>query len=209
MKGRLVTFEGIDGCGKTTQLLRLRKILVSRKVRCIVTREPGGTRTAEQIRVIILNPANKALSSRAELLLYLAARAQHVEEIIAPALAAGRTVLSDRFFDATFAYQGGGRSLPMDEIHKMNRFACAGIVPDLTFLFDLPAKAALQRIYKGRGVKDRMEREGARFMEKVRKAYLALAKKEPRRFRVIDASKDVKRVATEVLRQYKEWEKAL
>ena len=205
MRGRFVTFEGIDGCGKTTQLRLLFKTLKKQKIRVRVTREPGGTPLAEKIRALILAPRNRGLSPRCELLLYLAARAQHVEEKIRPALEQGRLVLCDRFADATFAYQGGGRNLKQADIRRLNRFACAGLSTDLTFLFDLPAKTALERVSRGRRMTDRMEKEGVRFMEKVRQAYLALAKAGPGRFRVIDASRGISEIRKDVFSHWKKW----
>ena len=200
-KGLFVSFEGIDGCGKTTQLNLLHETLEGRGVGVIVTREPGGTRLSEAVRGLILK-GKSGIDRRAELLLYLAARSQNVSEIILPALLSGKVVLCDRFSDSTLAYQGGGRGLPFSDIKRLDEFACSGLKPDITFLFDLPAVLAAKRLSASGKKKDRMEKEGAAFMEKVRKAYLKLAEGSPERFAIIDARGSVEKVGAEMLKAW-------
>jgi dTMP kinase len=192
-----ITFEGIEGCGKTTQLRLLQARLEAEGYAVEVTREPGGTPIAEAIRTILLDPANTAMHARAELLLYEAARAQHVEERIRPALESGRIVLCDRFLDSTTAYQGAGRSLPPQQVAWLHQFAIRGFMPGLTLLLDLPVETGMQRI-ADRGARDRLEAEDAAFHERVRRAFLALAAESPERFVQIDAAAPVESVAEEV-----------
>lgn len=200
--GLFITFEGIDGCGKSTQAGLFFKHLLKKRVKTVLTREPGGTAISEKIRSIILDSANRRMKNRTELLLVLAARAQHVSELIAPALESGRTVLCDRFADATLAYQGGGRDMDAREIQDLNRYASGGLIPDLTFLFDLPVDAAYRRMGNIGKKSDRMEKGGRAFMERVRRAYLRLAEKEPRRIKVINAVAGAESVRDEVMRVF-------
>ncbi|WP_429885448.1 dTMP kinase [Geoalkalibacter halelectricus] len=188
-----ITFEGIEGSGKTTQIRRLATHLRERGHAVVQTREPGGCRIADAIRSILLDAANANLVPTAELLLYAAARRQHVEEIIQPALAGGHIVLCDRFTDATLAYQGFGRGLSLDLIAELNRLAGADLVPDLTLLFELPVATglgrALGRIEQSDGpAEDRFEQESLVFHERVRQGYLTLAEQNPHRFRLIAAA---------------------
>ena len=178
--GLFVTFEGIDGCGKTTQVTALRDSLEAKGARVIVIREPGATFIGEKIRSILLDNANSGMSSETEVLLYEAARAQIVSEVIRPALLAGKVVICDRFYDSSVAYQGYARGLPLESIDSLNQFATGGLEPDLTFLLDLPAEAALERMNVRVGSHDRLEIEGLGFMEKVRAGYLELAGKHAR-----------------------------
>lgn len=178
--GLFVTFEGIDGCGKTTQVTALRDSLEAKGARVIVIREPGATFIGEKIRSILLDNANSGMSSETEVLLYEAARAQIVSEVIRPALLAGKVVICDRFYDSSVAYQGYARGLPLESIDSLNQFATGGLEPDLTFLLDLPAEAALERMNVREGSHDRLEIEGLGFMEKVRAGYLELAGKHAR-----------------------------
>lgn len=187
--GRLITLEGGEGAGKSTVLEAVRRRLEARGIDVVVTREPGGTVLGEAVREIVLDPARRNLSAESELLLMFAARAQLVRELIRPALDAGRWVLSDRFTDASYAYQGGGRGQPEARIAELERWAAA-MKPDLTLLLDLPIGEGLARI-GGRGEADRIELESHEFFERVRAAYRARAAAEPKRFRVIDASKPV------------------
>ena len=183
-----VTFEGVEGSGKTTQLRRLSADLAAKGVSHLVTREPGGTPLADEIRKLLLSPREEAVFPETELLLYEAARAQHVRGFILPALAAGRAVLCDRFCDATAAYQTHGRGLPAEPVERLNRFAAADLVPDLTLLFDLPPEAGFSRL-AGRGrPADRMERESLAFHRAVREGYLRLHERCPERILRIDAS---------------------
>ena len=197
-----ITFEGVEGSGKSTQISLLKERLQQRGQRVLVTREPGGCLIADAIRAILLDPGNRQLVPRAELFLYAAARAQHIDETIRPALAAGQIVLCDRFADATTAYQGGGRSLDATLVAHLNAVACAGLGPDLTLLLDYPAELGLararDRIQQGaQQVESRFELEELAFHQRVRTAYLALAVQEPR-FRVIDAQGAISEVAARI-----------
>jgi len=204
-RGLFITFEGIDGCGKTTQLILLEKHLRSKNIRPLVTREPGGNRLSEKIRSLVLDPGNRDMGKKTELLLYLASRAQHVSEAILPALKKGRTVLCDRFSDATIAYQAGGRALDAGAVIALDRFATDSLRPDLTFLFDLPVREAFARLKRSGKKSDRLEKGGAAFMGRVRKAYLALAKKEPRRIAVINAARSVDEIHAKIKRILEEF----
>jgi dTMP kinase len=184
-RGKLITFEGIDGSGKTTQLRLLEKYLTGRGIAYLSTREPGGTALGKTIRSALL--AGEYVEPLAELLLYAADRAQHVRQVIIPALSSGKLVLSDRFYDATTAYQGVARGFDLDLIEQLNELAAAGLKPDLTLLFDLDAETALER--KNESMKpDRLESEPLEFHRRVRAAYLALVKREPDRFKIIPAT---------------------
>jgi len=187
--GRLITLEGGEGAGKSTVLDAVRQRLEARGIDVVVTREPGGTVLGEAVRDIVLDPARRNISAESELLLMFAARAQLVRELIRPALDAGRWVLSDRFTDASYAYQGGGRGQPESRIADLEGWAAA-IKPDLTLLLDLSIGEGLARI-GGRGQADRIELESNEFFERVRAAYRARAAADPKRFRVIDASQPV------------------
>ena len=191
-----ITFEGIEGCGKTTQLRLLARRLEGDGHRVTVTREPGGCPIADKIRNILLDANNRAIIPMTELLLYAAARAQHVSEVVAPALEAGSIVLCDRFTDATIAYQGYGRGLDNAVIDQLNLLATAGIRPDITLLLDCPAETglsrALSRINNTTGEREeRFEMESLLFHQRVRKGYLDLAQREPERFLVIDAGRGI------------------
>jgi dTMP kinase len=185
MSGRLITLEGGEGAGKSTVLEAVRERIVARGIDVVVTREPGGTGFGEAVRGIVLDPARRDLCAESELLLMFAARAQLVRERILPALDAGHWVLSDRFTDASYAYQGGGRGQPVARIAELEAWA-AVIRPDLTLLLDLPVAQGLARAGT-RGAADRIELESGDFFERVRASYRARAAAEPARFRVIDA----------------------
>ena len=200
---RLITFEGIEGSGKTTQLKILAERLRNEGHEVIVTREPGGCDIADQIRAILLDAANHAMAPLSELLLYAAARAQHVEQVIRPALAAGKIVLCDRFTDATFAYQGHGRQLDRQLIETLNLIATSGIKPDLTLLIDCPVTTglgrAMARINAGSGAREeRFELEAMSFHERVRDGYLELARREPSRFIIVDGDRSIEATADDV-----------
>ena len=196
MRGVFVTFEGTEGVGKTTQIQRLSADLTVQRYSVIVTREPGGTEISEQIRLLLLDPENTAMESTTELLLYAASRAQHVLEKIIPALEAGKVVISDRFADASLAYQGYGRGLDLDLIRNLNRIATRGIVPDITFLLDLPVDIGLKRAGKrGQGF-DRLEREKTEFYRRIRQGYLEIVDQEPSRIKVIPAEHNEDQVYT-------------
>ena len=190
--GRLITLEGGEGAGKSTVMDAVRERLEARGIRVIVTREPGGTVLGEAVREIVLDPARRNISAESELLLMFAARAQLVRELIRPALDAGQWVLSDRFTDASYAYQGAGRGQPESRIAELERWA-ALLKPDLTLLLDLPIADGLARA-SGRGKADRIELENSDFFERVRAAYRARAAAEPARFRIIDATRSLDEV---------------
>lgn len=196
MAGRLITLEGGEGAGKSTLLAGLREHFTQRGMDVLVTREPGGTPAGEAIRALALDPAHRGIAAETELLLMFAARAQLVREVLRPALTAGRWVLCDRFTDASYAYQGGGRGIDVARIAELERIATEGMRPDLTLLLDLPVAAGRARASQ-RGDADRIEAERDDFFERVRATYRARAHAEPRRFRVIDASQP----AVVVLRQ--------
>ncbi len=197
MNGKFITLEGGEGAGKSTVLAAVRDLLSGRGLDVVVTREPGGTPAGEAIRSVLLDPQLRGLSAECELLLMFASRAQLVRETIQPALAAGRWVLADRFTDASFAYQGGGRGQPLARIADLEGWAAAGLQPDLTLLLDVSVAEGLRRA-NGRGQADRIEMESAEFFERVRAAYRARAAAEPRRFRTIDASRPLADVLLQV-----------
>ncbi len=192
MQGMFITFEGIEGSGKSTQIVMLANHLSAQGRLVTLTREPGGTAIGDQVRKILLDPENTALDPRAELLLYAAGRAQHLAELIAPELSEGKIVLCDRFSDATLAYQGYGRGLDRAMIRSLDRIVTNGLRPDLTVLLDIDAEAGLERA-RGRNKRSgleaeaRFENEKLAFHQRVREGYLELAREEPGRFRVIDA----------------------
>ncbi|MBB3226840.1 dTMP kinase [Luteibacter sp. Sphag1AF] len=186
-RGRLITLEGGEGAGKSTLLAGLREHLRAHGVEPVMTREPGGTPVGEAIRAIVLDAAQTHLFAEAELLLMFASRAQLVREVIEPALAAGHWVLCDRFTDASYAYQGGGRGQPVQRIADLEQWAVAGVVPDVTLLLDLPVSDGRARA-AGRGEADRIEVEGDSFFERIRETYRARAHADPARFRLLDAS---------------------
>lgn len=197
MTGVFITVEGIEGVGKTTNMAFVQNFLQSYGVNLTVTREPGGTPLAEKIRALLLDHSDEALNEDAELLLVFAARAQHLNQLIKPALAEGRWVLSDRFTDATYAYQGGGRGLSFDMIAQLEQSVQGTLRPDLTLLLDVPVDVGLARAGQ-RGELDRFEREKQAFFEKVRDTYLARAAAEPERFATIDASQPLVQVQADI-----------
>jgi len=195
-----ISLEGIDGCGKTTQIELLRAHLESAGHTVHTTREPGGTALAEMVREYLLH-SPQPLSNQAELLLFGAARAQHVNEIIVPALARGEVVLSDRFSDSSLAYQGGGLGLDRKFIHQMNAFATGGLSPNVTFLLDVDPAIGQQRRSEQRGGDDRIEERGLEFQQRVREAFLKGAQAEPQRIVVVDASLPAKVVHQRIFRR--------
>ena len=199
-KGFFITLEGGEGAGKSTQHTRMVEWLGSRGHEVVETREPGGTVVSEQIRQVLLDTRNAGLDCRAELLLLFAARTQLLQEIIRPALAAGKVVVSDRFTDASFAYQGGGRQMGAATVAVLEGFVHPDLQPDMTLLFDIPVEQGMRRV-AGRGEADRFEVESVRFFERVRNAYLERAAGDPERFRVIDASLDQEQVWQQVKTQ--------
>jgi dTMP kinase len=198
-----ITFEGIEGCGKSTQLQMLAQLLTDQGRSVTVTREPGGCPIADQVRSILLDANNSAMTPLAELLLYAAARAQHMAEVVMPALQAGRIVLCDRFTDATAAYQGYGRQLDMTVIRQLNQLATVGVGPELTILLDCPVEIGLERamarINNSCGAREeRFELEALSFHRRVREGYLTLAAREPERFVIIDSTTSVRQSAADV-----------
>lgn len=194
-RGRFISFEGMDGCGKTTQLRLLAGALRGEGLEVVETVEPGGTEIGQQIRRILLDPANLAIHPRTELLLYFASRAQNVAEVIRPALEAGSIVLCDRFTDSTLVYQGCGRGLDPEIVLQLEGIACQGLKPDVTVLIDIDLNTSLARAKKRNQSagpsESRIDDESAAFHERVRKGYLALAEKEPERFIIIDGGAEI------------------
>jgi dTMP kinase len=205
-EGRFITLEGIEGVGKTTQVARLSAALSVRGIPHVVTREPGGTPLAESIREVVLTAREEKLPPTAELLLMFAARAVHLANHIEPNLSVGRWVICDRFTDATYAYQGGGRRLPMGPIQDLERMVQGARRPDLTLLLDAPLEHALQRAAarNGEAAKDRFEQERAEFFERVAKVYRERAAAEPKRFVLIDASQPIEAVGVAILAALKD-----
>jgi dTMP kinase len=194
-----ITFEGVEGSGKTSQIQRLKKYLTQKGIPCKVTREPGGCPIGEKVRKILLNPDHHGMVPTTELFLYEAARAQHVKEVLKPLLKRGGVILCDRFCDATLAYQGYGRRIDLKWIDRLNRLSTQGIRPDVTFLLDCPSDVGLNRaLQRNRTLKkereERFEREEIQFHRRVRKGYLAIARKEPHRVKVIDTREGEEKV---------------
>ena len=209
MRGRFITFEGPDGAGKTTQMRMLGKRLEATGRDVVYSREPGGTRISEEIRRLLLDPAYTEIVDRTEALLYAAARAQHVEELIRPAMAARKMVLCDRFIDSTVAYQGYGRGIKVKFLKELNNMAVAGITPDLTIILDLDPVEGLNRINDKRAVisgkgKDRIEMENIDFHKRVRKGFHKLAAADPVGCKMVDAVGDRDEVHENIWRLVKE-----
>ncbi|UCJ15902.1 dTMP kinase [Pseudomonas sp. MM211] len=193
MSGLFITLEGPEGAGKSTNREYLAALLREQGIDVLLTREPGGTPLAERVRELLLAPSDEPMASDTELLLVFAARAQHLAQVIVPALQRGEVVLCDRFTDATYAYQGGGRGLDVERIAQLERFVQGALRPDLTLVFDLPVEVGLARA-AARGRLDRFEQEGREFFEAVRSTYLQRAKAEPARYRIIDAAQSLEAV---------------
>jgi len=206
MTGKFITFEGIEGCGKTTQINMLREYLVSKKYEVIVTREPGGTKIGDQIRKILLLSENKEMYPIAELLLYAAQRNQHIEEKIKPAINSGKIILCDRYADATTAYQGAARKIDREILIQIHKIATEGLKPDLTLLFDCPVEIGLKRALARNkienlcGKEDRFEMEKVDFHNKVREGYLEIQQNEPNRVIIIDATQSIDKMHADVVR---------
>ena len=198
MLAKFITLDGIDGVGKTTQLNVIRDWFAAQALPVLFTREPGGTPLGEALRDLLLNPETQ-VSLHTETLLMFAARRQHLEDVILPALARGVNVVSDRFTDATFAYQGGGRGLPDAEIEVLENWVQGSLKPDLTILLDVPLAVSLERIERSRE-KDRFEQEAADFFTRVREAYLRRAAAAPERYAVVDSNRDKAVVRAEIER---------
>ncbi|KPA13086.1 Thymidylate kinase [Candidatus Magnetomorum sp. HK-1] len=200
-----ITFEGIEGSGKSTQAKLLMEWFKEKKLPCVLTREPGGTDIGKQIRSILLNPNHTDICPMTELLLYMADRAQHLSELIHPEMSAGKIILCDRFYDATTVYQGVARQIEMAVIYKLHNIVLSGLKPDMTLLFDLPVEAGLKRAWKRIKAdqkeqnENRFEKESIEFHEKVRTGYLELAKNDLSRFFVINANQSEKAVFDDVI----------
>ena len=201
MKGKFITFEGIDGSGKTTQLQMLVEVLVARGLDCVSTREPGGTPLGRGLRAAFLE-TQETVTPMAELLAFAADRAQHVEFLIKPAVKDGKIVISDRYADATFAYQGAGRGFPEDKVNQVIGLATGGLKPDLTLFFDISVATAMSRMLvrdENQAKKNRMDEETAEFYTRVREAYLGIHDREPERFRIINANGSISGIHASVL----------
>lgn len=196
MNGRLITFEGIDGSGKSTQIARLQQSLENRGYRVLVVREPGGTPISEQIRELLLHSDSAELHPRTEALLFSAARSQLVHEVMLPALAAGAIVICDRYADSSIAYQGYGRELPLEEIITTQKFATSDLRPDLKVLLDVPVEISSER--KSQDPADRMEGAGETFMARVREGYLRLARSQPEEWLIVAAQTSTEQIAEEI-----------
>ena len=199
-----ITLEGIEGSGKTTQINNISRFLEKKGHDCVITREPGGTKIGEKIRSILLDPESRDIEPVCELLLYFSDRAQHIKEVVNPSLSEGKTVICDRYFDATLVYQGYARGLSIDLITGLHELVLEGLKPDITILLDLPVEIGLLRAWEQidngsrTGSETRFEEEALSFHKKIRAGYLELACLEPQRFRVIDASQDKNKVQMDI-----------
>jgi dTMP kinase len=203
-RGKFITLEGGEGVGKTTNLVFIKDYLQQHNISVVVTREPGGTALAEKIRYLLLDKDSEVISEHAELLLIFAARAQHIKHVIEPALAQGRWVLCDRFTDATYAYQGGGRNMRISTIEWLENLVQGNLKPDLTVLLDAPVEIGIERA-RVRGAFDRFESEKISFFEHVRRAYLLQAELHPDRIKLIQANQplvDVQRALIDIIRTF-------
>jgi dTMP kinase len=203
-RGKFITLEGGEGVGKTTNLAFIKDYLQQHNISVVVTREPGGTALAEKIRYLLLDKDSEVISEHAELLLIFAARAQHIKHVIEPALAQGRWVLCDRFTDATYAYQGGGRNMRISTIEWLENLVQGNLKPDLTVLLDAPVEIGIERA-RVRGAFDRFESEKISFFEHVRRAYLLQAELHPERIKLIQANQplvDVQRALIDIIRTF-------
>lgn len=197
-QGLFITFEGADGCGKTTQMNLLKDYLIQNGYEVVLTREPGAKGLGEQLREILLNYDGE-VADRCESFLFLADRAQNIETIVIPSIKQGKIVLCDRHIDSTVAYQGYGRGLDLDEINYLNNIATGGIKPDLTYVFDVDVETSAKRVGDE---KDRMESAGKEFFNRVRNGYLELAQKEPKRIKVIDSTRSIEEVFQDVIKEF-------
>lgn len=197
MKGKFITVEGGEGAGKSSNLAFIRELLEQAGIQVLFTREPGGTQLGEDLRELLLGHKHTGMSDDTELLLMFAARAEHLNQKIIPAMESGTWVLCDRFTDATYAYQGGGRGIDTNRINQLENWVQGALRPDITLLLDLPVEIGLERAKK-RSEPDRFEREKIEFFEKVRSAYLSIAKASPERVKVIDAGKTLEQVQQQI-----------
>ncbi len=196
MKGRLITIEGVEGVGKSTNIAFIQSILSERGIPSIATREPGGTALGESIRKLLLDKEQQGMSALTELLLMFSSRAQHLEQVIEPALAGGKWVICDRFTDSSYAYQGGGRGLPLELIARMEDLVLNDFRPDCTFILDLPVETGLSRA-ENVGEKDRFESEHTNFFKRVREVFIARGQSEPR-CHIISAEQTLEKVQSEI-----------
>lgn len=207
-RGKFITIEGLDGCGKSTQLKKLARALRLRGIDVVTTREPGGTPTAEKIRGVLLDSRTSGLSPWAELALMFASRAQHIEELILPSLEHGKFVLCDRFTDSSEAYQGAGRGLGVEPIHQLHQTLCQGLQPDLTILMDSDVHSSVERARRRNDAKkkprsadeNRFEQENRKFFERVRQGFAAIARREPERVAEVDARRSIGAVHADILK---------
>lgn len=197
MSARFITLEGGEGVGKTTNIAYIQSLLKSENIPLVLTREPGGTALAENIRQLLLDKEQEAIAEQTELLMMFAARAQHIKHVIKPALDRGDWVLCDRFTDATYAYQGGGRNMDLSTIQWLENFVQADLRPDLTLLLDAPIEFGMQRAQQ-RGKLDRFESEKMAFFDKVRQAYLSIAEQQPKRVKIVDATQSLDNVQSQI-----------
>lgn len=204
MKGLFITFEGPDGAGKTTQVQRFVDQLKHQGFDVLMTREPGGTPISDKIRELILTPEHQEMDDITEVLLYAASRSQHVHEKVIPALKSGKIVVCDRFVDASIAYQGYGLGISVDEVKQINRFATSGLVPDRTYLLDVPVAEGKTRLLARSGL-DRIEQKGEAYHERVRDGFRQLAEQHPERIRVINAFRSIDTIAEEILADFTDW----
>lgn len=202
--GKFITLEGIEGVGKTSNLEYIQGLLESAGISCVVTREPGGTALGESLRTLLLEHSDEQMSENAELMMMFAARAEHLQKVILPALEAGHTVLCDRFTEATYAYQGGGRGIDIEKISELESWLQGDLRPDLTIILDAPVAVGRARAGK-RSSPDRIEKEKDDFFQRVREYYLGMSKRHPRRICIVDASvtlEEVKKQVKEQLHKY-------
>jgi dTMP kinase len=199
MKSKFITFEGIEGCGKSTQAKLLFEYLTNRKMEVLLSREPGGPKISEAIREILLSAQNPEMFPETEVLLYMASRSQHTAEWILPALVAGKSVICDRYYDSTTAYQGAARKIPMATINTLTEFATFGLKPDMTFLIDLAAESGLARIEKKNA--DRLEQESLIFHQAVRDGFLELALREKERFVILDGNESIQALNRQIIKK--------
>lgn len=203
--GTFLTLEGTEGSGKSTQAARLAQALRAEGHAVLLTREPGGTPAAEQLRAVLLQTDSESLAAETEAFVILAARRQHVDHVIAPALRQGAIVICDRFVDSTLAYQGYARGLNLKTLRTMNAWATGGLTPDLTLLFDLPVATGLRRRQRDAAGQNRLDRETTRFHQRVRSGFLELARKEPRRIKPVNAARTPDRIADDVRTLVLDW----
>ncbi len=199
MKGLFITFEGIEGCGKSTQAQMLKEYLQSKQIPVFLTREPGGPKISEDIREILLSNNNIEMLDRTEVLLYMASRSQHTGQWILPKLNQGMVVISDRYYDSTIAYQGAARKIDRNIIDSLTKYATFGLQPEITFLVDLPAEVGLSRIKQQDA--DRLEQESLDFHRNVRKGFLEIAKAEKDRYIILDGSKSIDEIHEDIIKK--------